>query len=56
MYGKLDGLKSNRTLDVVWRGERLTSDEAALEADRERSRTWLRQALDGVRREIAESR
>lgn len=38
------------------RGERVTFDEVALEADRERSRTWLRQALDGVRREIAESR
>lgn len=38
------------------RGERVTFDEVALEADRERSRTWLRQALDGVRRELAESR
>lgn len=38
------------------RGERVIFDEVALEADRERSRTWLRQALDGVRREIVEGR
>ncbi len=38
------------------RGERVTFDEVALEADRERSRAWLRQALDGVRRDLSEGR
>lgn len=40
-------------LESFARGERVTFDEAALEADRTRSRAWLRAALDRVRGEPA---
>ena len=39
-------------LDSFARGERVTFDETALEADRTRSRDWLRGALGRVRQEL----
>lgn len=43
-----DGLEA--ALESLAAGPRVTYDEAALEADRERSRTWLRDALERARR------
>ena len=53
MRGPLFAGNVGEALESFARGERVTFDEAALEADRTRSRAWLRAALDRVRGEPA---
>ncbi len=53
VHGPLFAESVGEALESFARGERVTFDEAALEADRTRSRAWLRAALDRVRGEPA---